>query len=71
MVVLFAGVSYAQQASSDDIRAALDAAINQRDRLANEQLEAAVSLKRAIAAYEARLSTSLEWLKASQAKEAK
>ncbi len=72
-LVGFISTAHAQQPTPtlDDHQAALETAISQRDKLANEQLSAAAGTKRLIAAYEARLSTSLEWLKASQAKEAK
>lgn len=75
LLLLFASPAFAleqqqqpqqQQPTVDDMRAAYETAVKQRNAAQNEAVELTVGAKRAIDAYEARLATAMEWLKAAQ-----
>jgi hypothetical protein len=65
---LLAAPVWAQQPSPEDMRTAYEAAVAQRNRAQNDQIEMAVVIHKIQADYEIRLETVLQWLKAAQAK---
>lgn len=68
ILALLATPAWAQQPTADDMRAAYEAAITQRNRAQNEQIEMAVAIRKMQVDYEIRLEVVMEWLKAAQAK---
>lgn len=55
-----------QQPTMDDMHAAYEAAVTQRNHAADGQIEISVATRKIVAAYEVRLDWAMGWLKAAQ-----